>query len=525
MAVLSRVALNLADCPDANALELQRTTAPAFFDLETRQRVDKWIQDHPEDPDVYLFSQQQLLHAMTLSLLSSRLRAPSALREPPFTQFGRALLHITGLLDPLAADPTTLQGRSPAEQSRAFVPFILRNGIFYDHEEYRYVIPRYLELLWHLPEQLAGSPQFVDIRRVFKTSTGLRLDTYLRFGAALLASVHMIAADRQGPSLLNLRTLRPPTHLRRSWRRFMTTLMTCVSRYRRLHRALQSRSSLRHYNFLAAERYPLVRIGKRTAACLSLQLLERKFGPGLVHAIGDGLCSPESKRFRDFLGQLFEKYVTDLLSRAFPGLFVHSIRYGNNLEAGDGWLPYPPSAVLFEVKSSYLLLDTRLSGDLAGFDQYFTSTILKAASQLDRAINDFRAGRFAVGGLCVDAIQRVYPVLVTLHYLPMEKFVGDLIEQELRARNLLQQPDVHPLTILPVKDLEKVEALGGGLLELVRDRLNDDAWSHAPFSNFIFHRHAGQPGGFPNNGFLVGRYHELLAGAARQLFNVDLRRS
>jgi hypothetical protein len=102
-----------------------------------------------------------------------------------------------------------LQDLSSAEQSRAFVPFILRNGIFYDHEEYRYVIPRYLELLWHLPPQLAGSPDFTDIRRVFKTATGVQLDTYLRFGAALLASVHVIAANRQGPSLLNLRTLRP----------------------------------------------------------------------------------------------------------------------------------------------------------------------------------------------------------------------------------------------------------------------------------------------------------------------------
>lgn len=417
-----------------------------------------------------------------------------------------------------------MQDLSSAEQSRAFVPFILRNGIFYDHEEYRYVIPRYLELLWHLPPQLAGSPDFTDIRLVFKAATGVQLDTYLRFGAALLASVYVIAANRQGPSLLNLRTLRPARHLRRSWHRFMAVLMTSVSRYRRLHRALQSRSSLRHYNFLAAETYPFVKIGKSTAACLSLQLVERKFGPGLVNIIGDGLSRPDSQRFRNFLGQLFEKYVTDLLSRAFPGLFAHAIRYGNNLEAGDGWLPYPPSAILFEVKSSYLLLETRLSGDLAGFQEYFTRTILKAAAQLDRVISDFRAGRFTVSGLGIDAIQHVYPVLVTLHYLPMEKSVSDFIEEELRVKNLLQQPGVHPWTILPVKDIEKVEALGGGLLDLVRDRLNDEAWRHAPFSNFIFHRYAGQPDGFPNNTFLVGKYQDLLAGAGRQLFNVNLRR-
>jgi len=36
--------------------------------------------------------------------------------------------------------------------------------------------------------------------------------------------------------------------------------------------------------------------------------------------------------------------------------------------------------------------------------------------------------------------------------------------------------------------------------------------------------YAGQPDGFPNNTFLVGKYQDLLAGAGRQLFNVNLRR-
>ena len=44
-----------------------------------------------------------------------------------------------------------------------------------------------------------------------------------------------------------------------------------------------------------------------------------------------------------------------------------------------------------------------------------------------------------------------------------------------------------------------------------------------PFGNFIFHRNAGRPDGFPNNPYLVKKFQDLLVGGGRQLFNVEMR--
>jgi len=105
----------------------------------------------------------------------------------------------------------------------------------------------------------------------------------------------------------------------------------------------------------------------------------------------------------------------------------------------------------------------------------------------------------------------------------LEKFLWDYINAEFEAAGVLNQAGVEAVSILPIKDLEKIEALGGGFFDLVRDRLQDAAWREAPFGNFIFHRNAGRPDGFPNNPYLVERFRELLVGGGRQLFNVQMR--
>jgi len=501
---------------------MQKELAPLFFSPETLGRANDWIKRHPQDPEVYLFGEQQFLAAMTLAILKTKGLSRAPLAGPPFGGLGRALAHLSGLGDPLKPDSPEFLALSAQARERAFVPFILRNGIFYDHEEYRYVISRYYEMLARIAPSLGHSPEFIDLQHAFRMATGLRFETYLRFGVALLSSLHPIAKNQGGPALLNLETLKAPFHLAAAWRKFMAQIATSVRGYRRAHRTQLGRFETREYNFLAAETTPIVRLSKKVGCCLSLPLVERKFGPGIVHTIGTHLSRQDSQRFRTFLGRVFERYVADLCSRTFPGLFVPGFRYGANLEAGDGWLLYPQAAILLEAKSSYLLLETKLSGDLGGFQEYFRNTLLKAASQMTRVIDDFRAGRFLVTGLGPSAITRIYPVVLTLHYLPLEKFLWNYINAEFQAAGVLAQPGIEPVSILPIKDLEKIEALGGGFLDLVRDRLQDPAWREVPFSNFIFHRYAGRPGGFPNNLYLVGKLQELLVGGGRQLFNVEL---
>jgi hypothetical protein len=456
------------------------------------------------------------------SLLGHGKRWRARQREmPPFTRVGRALTHVVGFLDPLEEQRASTSSEEDARKSA--IEAILRIGIFYNHEPYNHTISRYYEMFDHIAPRLAEDPDVIDVQGVFQRTTGIRLKTYLQLGVVLLATVHAIASRRDGPPLLNLRAITPPRHARKLWRRFMRQIMGSQAEYRKQHRANLSRSSLPHYNFLAAENQPLIALSKRVACCLSLTFLERRFGVGIMHRVLEQMPLRESGRFRRFFGRVFEEYVRGICGRTFGELFVPGPRYGRNLEGGDGWILYPPKAILIEAKSGSVDLDTALSGRFDGFERAFVKTILRGARQLNRVIEDFRRRRFTVGGFGPDDIRIIFPVIVGLHYLPLDKFVWNYAREQLDGALLLKQDAVRSLTIMAAKDLEQVEASGGGLLGLIEERLDQEAWRDAPFSNFLYEKRPA--GGRSANAFLAERYKELLRGGAKQLFHFTLTAS
>lgn len=519
LGLLSRAAFTLSSAAYVEMPRVQPELARLFLGQEALERIDEWRRGHPDEPGLYFLGDQQLLGAMTTTLLKAKRGRKSPPHGPPFVQIGRALAHLAGLVDPLQVDRPDFAELPADVTRRQFVEFILRNGIFYAREDYRYSISRYYDMFCRVAPTLKGHSDFVDVPAVFRRLTGLKLKTYLQFGVALLASMHAVAAKRDGPALLNLKRLRPPRHLRRAWRLFMREIATTPERFRRDHRVLLRTSKITEYNFLAVERRPVVALSKKVGCCLNIAFLERKFGPAVIYRLMEGLGEKESGRLRSFFGRVFERYVQEICTRTFSDLFVSAIFYDDNREAGDGWILYPPEAIVLEAKSGYLLLETVLSGRFEGFEKRFRETLLQGARQLSRVVDDFRNKRFLVGSLGPDQIQVIYPVVLTLRHLPLEKFLWDYICAELQTSGWLGQPGVCPLTIMTVKDLEHIEALRGGFLELIKERLHSAAWRDAPFGNFVFHKY---PGGLLPNAYLVGRYRELLVGGARQIFHANL---
>src|SRR5262249_17080834 len=97
LAILSRAVFTLATPSQAEMLPTQKELAPIFFSLETLHRVDDWIRRHAENPDVYLFGEQQLPAAMTSAILNTKRSSGTPVMGPPFTGLGRALAHLAGL--------------------------------------------------------------------------------------------------------------------------------------------------------------------------------------------------------------------------------------------------------------------------------------------------------------------------------------------------------------------------------------------------------------------------------------------
>lgn len=526
LAILSKAALVLAQSPYQDMMRTQQYLAAQFFEREILNRADSWIREHRRDGEAYLFSEQQLLLAMCVALLDSKGTAPPLPGGGPLATLGEALLHVSHELDPLeAADPGTA-AREPEERRRLFIEFILRKGIFYADDDYRYAVARYHSLLCELPQILRNDANLVDIPGVFRRTTGLSIQTYLAMGLGLLSPFRLVGRQNahDTPVLLDRRQLFRTSNLRGAARRFLSIVSTDARRFRRAMRLNLQRYGNLQYNFLEAERHPLVEIKKYLFCCLSIHFLERKFSSGIHHIVLEGLPAARRKRYFDFFGVIFERYVQDTLERIFTeDRFVRGFKYGRpERQAGDGWIVYPGAAVVLEAKSSRFTLDTRLSGSLGSVERLFRDSIVGGARQLNRVIEDFRAGAFTVHGQGPAELPVIYPVLVTLQYVPLEHFLADYIRGLLRAEKLLQQQAVRPLVLLPVKEVEYIEGMvasGASFINLLQEYVDHPQWHEWPFSNF---RHNKFPDGLPGRGAVVERTMDLMRRAGYQLFGAWL---
>lgn len=211
-------------------------------------------------------------------------------------------------------------------------------------------------------------------------------------------------------------------------------------------------------------------------------------------------------------------------SRAFTrDRFIRGFKYGRDQrEAADGWIIYPGSAIVIEAKSARFTLDTRLSGRLGSFERTFRDSILKGAQQLDRVINDFRAGAFTVAGLGPDQLRVLFPVLVTLDYVPLGHPLTEYVRNTIGEAGLLRQPTVRPLVLVPVKDVEHIEGIvstGASLADLLQEYIDHPQWREWSFGNFWFNKF---PGGVPINPAVLKRIRGLIARAGYQLFGARL---
>jgi hypothetical protein len=197
------------------------------------------------------------------------------------------------------------------------------------------------------------------------------------------------------------------------------------------------------------------------------------------------------------------------------------------MNLADGWIIYPKSAVLLQAKSAKFSLSLGLSGDFGIFERTFRESILRAARQLSRTIDELRSGEFAVQGLRGTDLPRLLPVVVTLDYVPLDYFLSGYIDDILTAEGLLTQANIGRLTSSRLKisntskdDKQRCDLRGSGgdtgdeeLLTLVSNVFTDlnltDVWTCYK----VFRREVIQNLTLRENRF--GFEPEVTAGVAR----------
>jgi hypothetical protein len=126
--------------------------------------------------------------------------------------------------------------------------------------------------------------------------------------------------------------------------------------------------------------------------------------------------------------------------------------------------------ILIEVRSGYLSPWLRTSGDRREFEDQLDKLVFKKLAQLGRAIADLKSGVAVVGDVDIEDVTRIWPVLITASMLLSEP-LWQVIEASLPAP--LQEPDVQPLVVGDIEDLELMMGLvekGHDLIEILAAR-------------------------------------------------------
>jgi hypothetical protein len=445
--------------------------------------------------------------------------------DNPYVVIGEALLHIASDLDPLENEDPEAAAEAPPDQRARLAELVLRKGFFYAQDDYRYAIGRYHEMLCEVAPTMTTDPDFIDLPELFRRATGMKLPTYFTMGIAVMAPFRQVSRDNAhaARAAVSKRQLFSKSNLRQAAPRFFR-LIACnkrqfcreLRRWRRTHGSPQ-------YNFVVVERYPLIEMKKHMLCCLSLRFLERKFSSAIYYTLLEALPSQERERYTRFFGRVFERYIQRVCSRTFPGgRFVAGFRYGRDQrEAADGWVIYPEAAVIIEAKSARFRLATRISGELGSFDVALRESVLRGAQQLNRVIEDFRRGDFTVAGMDASMLRVLFPVVLTAEHVPMDHFLSRYIEQLIASEGLLRQEGVRTLTILPAKDLERIEgaiAKGVTFADLLHQRLDSAVWRDWPFGNFLYDKF---PTGLISEPVLQ-RIRGIIRQAGYQLFGADV---
>jgi hypothetical protein len=193
--------------------------------------------------------------------------------------------------------------------------------------------------------------------------------------------------------------------------------------------------------------------------------------------------SATRKTFTRFNGLLVEAYVHEIVERAYPPRAQHpSIWLPGAVHreqvykatSGEGRTPdvaidLTPDLVLLEVTSSRLTERSVVDADPEAVRKDIEKVVTDKIEQLGAAIVDIRAGVAQLPGIDISAVERIWPLIVISEGVfqtpTLWAYIAEAVEES------LTQPNVQPLTLLDLEDVEELFGLivdGQSMVEVLR---------------------------------------------------------
>lgn len=480
------------------------------------------------DPKYKIFFEQQLLVLFKYTVLYCKKESANDYNNrKDFNVFSDVLLGVTDLLVQGAED----WGERELQEEA------IRNSYFYSKENFLQTISRYYELFIEIPESLKVHPLYTTIGKLFKRSTGLKLEDYIISGYGLIG---LLVQQRAGNFkkdywLVNIKRHFSTSQLNK--KEIQLIFDEYTTKTAELEKNFKAQGDKEFsFNFSGLVHHPLVSYDGRRYYPISLRFLKEKITKQIYWVIFDYLKRNASEKelyaYRNFMGVVFEEYVFRTLERMYPEstflpkrLFreIDYKKKGNSFKTVDNIIVYPSSLLLVEVKISQIqIYRTGIIGDLEAFEEDVDKVIVEAFKQLKRSKNDFRDNTYA-GKLELDPkeITNFQPLIVTLNEFPNFPLLWKIIRDKIKKTEFYDDELVNKLQIIDIEELEILEEFtkhsGMSLEEVLKKKTQDRLYTELPMKNYLYYEYPDYRGLL--NQHLDRKYKVFTQKVRERLFN------
>jgi hypothetical protein len=191
----------------------------------------------------------------------------------------------------------------------------------------------------------------------------------------------------------------------------------------------------------------------------------------------------DQTRYGASVGRILEAYLGEIARSVYPiaegaaervfGEIAYGGQAGVDLAIFDGGRTVFVEMGIDRVNT----LKTLFQGDVGSYEKDIKTIVLPRVEQLQRKIDDARAGALIFGTHKPDELQIIHPVICFIDGFPLGPTLRERIDQAVATAGLLQAADVARLTILSPDEMEalfgEVETSGHSASSLLADYESD----------------------------------------------------
>jgi hypothetical protein len=424
--------------------------------------------------------------------------------EKTLEKLGKALLYSNELA-------STYSSRAD-EDPESYIRFSCREILFNHEPQLRYTLARSYLIYEHLKPSLTQDPDFIDINLEFKNAFNFELSDFFDAIFCVYSYWGQQSIDKWDPSytVINPTVVFPQNkgeQLLRVLKELSADLFCDLQ-------MPQTDAEWRQfvYEFFDLKRRPLL-LHEGVYYCSILRFVQELYWNGPYYLLIDSISDQaKKKRLFRYLGKAQEIYIQKIAHYSFGKKFkILKTPQGHPL--GDGCIELKANQlVVLESKASRPSRELISGTELPKETTSAKKMLYDGLEQLSDRIQEYIKGGYT---------GRVFPVLITGGYFPLNPQLWDHFLEKTRGLFLFNNPQIaFPLVI----DIEAFEIIcasrsaGMNILKLLQEKARTE-WQKEGFNAYLYHHYfPSQKKSEPPLPVLLDVFHHRMYQLSKSLF-------